>query len=67
MHLVKALGQDSFGGVYWALAYNFKPDNLVTKYAFKAVNESMSMCERIEFLQEAAVMKAFRCQQSFIH
>lgn len=62
INLVKALGQGSFGMVYEGLIYNLKPDKPETKCAVKTVNESASMRERIEFLQEAAVMKAFSCQ-----
>lgn len=62
IHLVKALGQGSFGMVYEGLIYNLKPDKAETKCAIKTVNESASMRERIEFLQEASVMKTFCCQ-----
>lgn len=62
IQLVKALGQGSFGMVYEGLIYNLKPDLPETKCAIKTVNESASMRERIEFLQEASVMKGFSCE-----
>lgn len=62
IRLVKALGQGSFGMVYEGLIYNLKPELPETKCAVKTVNESASMRERIEFLQEASVMKGFSCQ-----
>ncbi|KAL1429959.1 hypothetical protein MTO96_015453 [Rhipicephalus appendiculatus] len=62
IQVVKALGQGSFGMVYEGLIYNLKPDKPETRCAIKTVNESASMRERIEFLQEASVMKAFSCQ-----
>lgn len=62
IQVVKALGQGSFGMVYEGIIYNLKPDKPETRCAIKTVNESASMRERIEFLQEASVMKAFSCQ-----
>lgn len=62
IQVVKALGQGSFGMVYEGLIYNLKPEKPETRCAIKTVNESASMRERIEFLQEASVMKAFSCQ-----
>ncbi|XP_035205023.1 insulin-like growth factor 1 receptor [Stegodyphus dumicola] len=57
--LIQELGQGSFGMVYKG---EFKTDDKgVLKCAVKTVNESASLRERIEFLQEASVMKAFNC------
>ncbi|XP_064474784.1 insulin-like growth factor 1 receptor [Ornithodoros turicata] len=61
IELVKELGQGSFGMVYEGIAKNLTPEVDVTKCAVKTVNESASIHERIEFLQEASVMKAFSC------
>lgn len=62
IQLVKELGQGSFGMVYEGIAYNLSPEKPETKCAVKTVNESASIHKRIEFLQEASVMKAFSCQ-----
>ncbi|XP_042898264.1 insulin-like peptide receptor isoform X1 [Parasteatoda tepidariorum] len=58
--LLDELGQGSFGMVYKGEVRDmggkaFQP------CAAKTVNESASLRERIEFLQEASVMKAFNC------
>ncbi|GIY56893.1 insulin receptor [Caerostris extrusa] len=57
--LLQELGQGSFGMVYKG-EYE-TGDKHVLKCAVKTVNESASLRERIEFLQEASVMKAFNC------
>uniref|UniRef100_A0A6Q2XE85 Tyrosine-protein kinase receptor n=1 Tax=Esox lucius TaxID=8010 RepID=A0A6Q2XE85_ESOLU len=57
----KELGQGSFGMVYEGLAKGVVKDEAETHVAIKTVNESASMRERIEFLNEASVMKEFNC------
>uniref|UniRef100_A0A4W5Q7H1 Tyrosine-protein kinase receptor n=1 Tax=Hucho hucho TaxID=62062 RepID=A0A4W5Q7H1_9TELE len=57
----KELGQGSFGMVYEGLAKGVVKDDPETRVAIKTVNESASMRERIEFLNEASVMKEFNC------
>uniref|UniRef100_A0A3Q3X684 Tyrosine-protein kinase receptor n=1 Tax=Mola mola TaxID=94237 RepID=A0A3Q3X684_MOLML len=59
--LSRELGQGSFGMVYEGLAKGVVKDELETRVAIKTVNESASMRERIEFLNEASVMKEFNC------
>ncbi|XP_034445106.1 insulin-like growth factor 1a receptor [Hippoglossus hippoglossus] len=57
----KELGQGSFGMVYEGLAKGVVKDEPETRVAIKTVNETASMRERIEFLNEASVMKEFNC------
>ncbi|CAG5958065.1 unnamed protein product [Menidia menidia] len=57
----KELGQGSFGMVYEGMAKGVVKDEPETRVAIKTVNESASMRERIEFLNEASVMKEFNC------
>ncbi|XP_034032455.1 insulin-like growth factor 1a receptor [Thalassophryne amazonica] len=57
----KELGQGSFGMVYEGFAKGVVKDEPETRVAIKTVNESASMRERIEFLNEASVMKEFNC------
>nr|XP_015809442.2 insulin-like growth factor 1 receptor [Nothobranchius furzeri] len=57
----RELGQGSFGMVYEGLAKGVVKDEPETSVAIKTVNESASMRERIEFLNEASVMKEFNC------
>ncbi|CAB1451180.1 unnamed protein product [Pleuronectes platessa] len=59
--LSRELGQGSFGMVYEGLAKGVVKDEPETRVAIKTVNESASMRERIEFLNEASVMKEFNC------
>ncbi|XP_063738253.1 insulin-like growth factor 1b receptor isoform X3 [Eleginops maclovinus] len=59
--LNRELGQGSFGMVYEGLAKGVVKDEAETRVAIKTVNESASMRERIEFLNEASVMKEFNC------
>lgn len=59
--LSRELGQGSFGMVYEGLAKGVIKDEPETRVAIKTVNESASMRERIEFLNEASVMKEFNC------
>ncbi|TSL68186.1 Insulin-like growth factor 1 receptor [Bagarius yarrelli] len=57
----RELGQGSFGMVYEGIAKGVVKDEPETRVAIKTVNESSSMHERIEFLNEASVMKEFNC------
>uniref|UniRef100_A0A8C7JBP1 Tyrosine-protein kinase receptor n=1 Tax=Oncorhynchus kisutch TaxID=8019 RepID=A0A8C7JBP1_ONCKI len=57
----RELGQGSFGMVYEGVAKGVVKDEPETCVAIKTVNESASMRERIEFLNEASVMKEFNC------
>ncbi|XP_041842350.1 insulin-like growth factor 1b receptor [Melanotaenia boesemani] len=59
--LSRELGQGSFGMVYEGMAKGVVKDEPETRVAIKTVNESASMRERIEFLNEASVMKEFNC------
>ncbi|XP_061525812.1 insulin-like growth factor 1b receptor [Phycodurus eques] len=59
--LSRELGQGSFGMVYEGIAKGVVKDEPETQVAIKTVNESASMRERIEFLNEASVMKEFNC------
>ncbi|XP_056135138.1 insulin-like growth factor 1 receptor [Lampris incognitus] len=59
--LSRELGQGSFGMVYEGMAKGVVKDEAETRVAVKTVNESASMRERIEFLNEASVMKEFNC------
>ncbi|KAL0978002.1 hypothetical protein UPYG_G00164560 [Umbra pygmaea] len=59
--MIRELGQGSFGMVYEGIAKGVVKDEVETRVAVKTVNESASMRERIEFLNEASVMKEFNC------
>ncbi|KAM8888379.1 insulin receptor b [Synchiropus picturatus] len=59
--VLRELGQGSFGMVYEGIAKDIVKGDPVTRVAVKTVNESASLRERIEFLNEASVMKAFSC------
>ncbi|KAL2094088.1 hypothetical protein ACEWY4_011400 [Coilia grayii] len=59
--MCRELGQGSFGMVYEGIAKGVVKDEPDTRVAIKTVNESASMRERIEFLNEASVMKEFNC------
>lgn len=59
--LLRELGQGSFGMVYEGIAKDIIKGEAETRVAVKTVNESASLRERIEFLNEASVMKAFSC------
>ncbi|XP_069460668.1 insulin receptor-related protein [Ambystoma mexicanum] len=61
IHIIRELGQGSFGMVYEGIAKGIVKDEVETKVALKTVNELATMRERIEFLNEASVMKAFNC------
>ncbi|KAF7242974.1 Insulin receptor [Varanus komodoensis] len=59
--LLRELGQGSFGMVYEGIAKDLVKGAAEVWVAVKTVNESASMRERIEFLNEASVMKGFSC------
>ncbi|XP_075929150.1 insulin-like growth factor 1 receptor isoform X2 [Petromyzon marinus] len=59
--LLRELGQGSFGMVYEGMARGVIKDETETRVAVKTVNEGASLRERIEFLNEASVMKSFSC------
>ncbi|XP_018528790.1 insulin receptor b [Lates calcarifer] len=59
--VLRELGQGSFGMVYEGIAKDIVKGDPETRVAVKTVNESASLRERIEFLNEASVMKAFSC------
>uniref|UniRef100_A0A8C3J7D3 receptor protein-tyrosine kinase n=1 Tax=Calidris pygmaea TaxID=425635 RepID=A0A8C3J7D3_9CHAR len=59
--VIRELGQGSFGMVYEGLALGLVAEGEETKVALKTVNELATKRERIEFLNEASVMKAFKC------
>ncbi|XP_035380918.1 insulin-like growth factor 1a receptor isoform X1 [Electrophorus electricus] len=59
--LCRELGQGSFGMVYEGIGKDIVKDEPETRVAIKTVNESATMRERIEFLNEASVMKEFNC------
>ena len=56
--MLRELGQGSFGMVYEGIAEDLK-DELTgsIKVAVKTVNEKASVRDRMEFLNEASVMK----------
>lgn len=57
IELVRELGQGSFGMVWEGIARDVDPDRPEMPCAVKTVNENASDRERIEFLNEASVMK----------
>lgn len=59
--ILRELGQGSFGMVYEGIAKDIIKGEGETRVAVKTVNESASLRERIEFLNEASVMKGFSC------
>lgn len=59
--LLRELGQGSFGMVYEGSARELVKGETKTRVAVKTVNEAATLRERIEFLNEASVMKAFSC------
>ncbi|CAL1580384.1 unnamed protein product [Knipowitschia caucasica] len=61
INILRELGQGSFGMVYEGIAKDIIKGESETRVAVKTVNESASLRERIEFLNEASVMKAFSC------
>eukprot|EP00794_Sanderia_malayensis_P009771 gene9771-10770_t len=61
VELIRELGKGSFGMVYEGIAYGILEDEQKLRVAVKTVNENASIRDRIEFLQEASIMKAFNC------
>ena len=61
IELMKELGKGSFGMVYEGIGYDIIEDEPKLRVAVKTVNENASIRDRIEFLQEASIMKAFNC------
>uniref|UniRef100_A0A8C3G6Z1 Tyrosine-protein kinase receptor n=1 Tax=Cyclopterus lumpus TaxID=8103 RepID=A0A8C3G6Z1_CYCLU len=61
INILRELGQGSFGMVYEGIAKGIIKGEGDSHVAVKTVNESASLRERIEFLNEASVMKAFSC------
>ncbi|XP_062338372.1 insulin receptor-like [Osmerus eperlanus] len=61
INILRELGQGSFGMVYEGIAKDIVKGEGESHVAVKTVNESASLRERIEFLNEASVMKAFTC------
>lgn len=59
--ILRELGQGTFGMVYEGLAKDIIKGEGDTHVAVKTVNESANLRQRIEFLNEASVMKAFSC------
>ncbi|XP_050314693.1 insulin-like receptor isoform X2 [Anthonomus grandis grandis] len=59
VELIKELGQGSFGMVWEGFAHDLKDMPGVVKCAIKTANEHSTSRERIDFLNEASVMKAF--------
>ncbi|XP_015271978.1 PREDICTED: insulin receptor-related protein [Gekko japonicus] len=59
--VLRELGQGSFGMVYEGIAKDLEQEGQETRVALKTVNETATRRESIEFLNEASVMKAFRC------
>eukprot|EP00795_Rhopilema_esculentum_P006272 gene6272-11692_t len=61
IELIKELGKGSFGMVYEGIGYDIVEEEPRLRVAVKTVNENASIRDRIEFLQEASIMKAFNC------
>ncbi|XP_060231898.1 LOW QUALITY PROTEIN: insulin receptor [Meriones unguiculatus] len=59
--LGRELGQGSFGMVYEGRARGVVAGEADTRVAVKTVTEGASLRQRIDFLNEAAVMKGFAC------
>lgn len=57
IELIRELGQGSFGMVYEGIARDLKEGQPEIRCAVKTVNEQASDRDRIEFLNEASVMK----------
>lgn len=65
--ILRELGQGTFGMVYEGLAKDIVKGEGETHVAVKTVNESANLRQRIEFLNEASVMKAFSCHHVVSH
>ena len=61
IEICKDIGKGSFGMVYEGIAYGLVSGEPKLRVAVKTVNENASIRDRIEFLQEASIMKAFNC------
>lgn len=61
INILRELGQGTFGMVYEGIAKDIIKGEGETRVAVKTVNESANLRQRIEFLNEASVMKAFTC------
>ncbi|XP_065059837.1 putative insulin-like peptide receptor isoform X1 [Rhopilema esculentum] len=61
VQLVRELGKGSFGKVFEGIAHRIIEGEPKLRVAVKTVNEGASIKDRIEFLQEASIMKAFNC------
>lgn len=61
INILRELGQGSFGMVYEGIAKGIIKGEGDSHVAVKTVTEAASLRERIEFLNEASVMKAFNC------
>ncbi|CAH1796561.1 unnamed protein product [Owenia fusiformis] len=61
INITRELGQGSFGMVYEGVAKDIVPGQGSVKVAIKTVNENATIRDRVEFLNEASVMKAFNC------
>ncbi|XP_075217094.1 insulin-like receptor [Lycorma delicatula] len=59
IELIRELGQGSFGMVYEGIAHNIVPNESNKPCAIKTVTDNATDRERMEFLNEASVMKAF--------
>ena len=59
IELGKEIGQGSFGKVFEGIAHDVN-GILESRVAVKTVNENASIRDRIQFLQEASIMKAFK-------
>ena len=57
VELIREFGQGSFGMVYEGRVRNVVPNQPEAKCAVKTVNEKATISERIQFLNEASVMK----------
>ena len=57
IEMVRELGQGSFGMVHEGYATDLVEGETLTRVAIKTVNENATIRDRIEFLQEASVMK----------
>ena len=57
LEIIHELGKGSFGMVYEGLAKGILPEEPISKVAVKSVQANASIRDRIEFLNEASVMK----------
>ncbi|KAL3867340.1 hypothetical protein ACJMK2_044550 [Sinanodonta woodiana] len=60
VELLRELGQGSFGMVYEGIVCDLNGQEKI-RIAVKTVNESATDYERLMFLKEASIMKAFEC------